>query len=361
VNVPTVTIILCTHERPDMLREALQSIREQTARDAIARVIVSENSSDQRSERVCAEFPDLPILYVQQRPPVPVLLHVKVIWHLVETPLTAILHDDDWWTASHLRSALDALEANQDCVAVYSAFLETFGPRGGAWLNQCYYLAWLATGGETARPVVYLDTPATMLACLLNAGFHYSTVVGRSSLMWEAFARNIARGNAFDNDRTFPVFVGAHGPVGYVTTPNAFVRSHRGRDAWSREHLKRGHMKMAQETTRFLQANFPAEVSAAAARFRSVVGELDPASSEQLHYLLNDCVQDPQRSTLVNECGVDFSLLKPQHTQNGLPHWATDPFNALCPPLLNRWLRAKLWERIMLWKKQKDEASKGTT
>jgi hypothetical protein len=357
VNVPAVTIVLCTHDRPDMLRDALESIREQTARDAVARVIVSENGLGGESEKVCADFPELPIHYVQQRPPVPVLLHIKVIWHLVETPLVAILHDDDWWTATHLRSALDALESNERCVAVYSSFLECFGPRGTAWLNQCYYLAWLATGRETARPVAFLDRPAVMLGCLLNAGFHYSTVVGRSPAVWDAFSRNISRGNSFDNDRTFPVFVSLHGPVGYLTTPSAFVRSHPGREAWSGEHLLRGHMKMAQETTRFLLASFPAEVSAAADRFRSVVRALDSSSAEVIWRVLKDSTFEPQWSTLVNECGIELSAPKPARTQTGLPHWATDAFNAVCPPMLNRWLHLMLWERLMLWKNRRQEGA----
>ena len=353
MSVPTVTIVLCTCNRPDMLRDALQSIREQTARDCIARVVVSENGPTGQSKEVCADFPDLPIVYLQQRPPVPVLLHVKVIWHLVQTPLVAILHDDDWWMAAHLRSALDALESSERCVAVYSSFLESFGPHGTAWLSQCYHLAWLATGGETARPVVLLDPPAVMLGCLINAGFHYSTVVGRSPAMWDAFSRNISRGNSFDNDRTFPVFLSQHGPVGYLAPPSVFVRNHLGREAWSTEHLSRGHMKMAQETTRFFLANFPAEVSAAAARFRSLVRTLDSSSAQALWLVLKDSNSEPQWSTLVNECGIELSAPRQARTQTGLPHWATHAFNAFCPPLLKRWLQRKLWERLMLWNRRR--------
>ena len=345
-----------------MLRDALQSIREQTARDAIARVVVSENGPSGESEKVCTDFPDLPIFYVQQRPPVPVLLHVRAIWHLVETPLAAILHDDDWWMPTHLRSALDALESNERCVAVYSSFLESFGLHGTARLNQCYYLAWLATGGETARPVVYLDPAATMLGCLVNAGFHYSTVVGRTPAMWDAFSRNIARGNAFDNDRTFPVFLSMHGPVGYATSPSVFVRSHPGRAAWSPENLRRGQMNLAQETTRFLLANFPTEVSAAAARFRSFAKTLDSQSAEALWRILKAGTFEPQWSTLINECGIEISALMPARTQIGLPHGVADAFNAFCPRLLNRWLQIKLWERLTLWKKHRQERRvKGTS
>jgi hypothetical protein len=79
------------------LREALESVRRQTARRAIARVIVSENSTNGDSREVCSHFKDLPIVYVQQKPPVPAMLHMKVMWDLVQSPLAAILYDDDWW------------------------------------------------------------------------------------------------------------------------------------------------------------------------------------------------------------------------------------------------------------------------
>jgi hypothetical protein len=87
-----------------MLRDALESIRRQSAVDAVARIVVSENGLNEESGKVCAEFPDLPIVYLLQNPPIPALLHLKAIWHQVESPLVAILHDDDWWAPGHLIS-----------------------------------------------------------------------------------------------------------------------------------------------------------------------------------------------------------------------------------------------------------------
>src|SRR5450631_3615593 len=95
--LPMITVLLCTFNRPEMLREALESVRQQTAHTAIARIVVSENSMNEESGSICDEFSDLPVVYVRQRPPVAPLLHVKTIWSLVESPLVAILHDDDWW------------------------------------------------------------------------------------------------------------------------------------------------------------------------------------------------------------------------------------------------------------------------
>lgn len=339
-----------------MLREALESVRRQTALATITRIVVSENSLNEESRSVCAEFADLPIVYVQQRPPVVALLHIKAIWCLVESPLVAILHDDDWWAPGHLRSALDVLQSDERCVATYSSFLESHGPRSFGWPNQCYFLAWLAAGGDYSQPQLFLDPPSVMLGCLLNAGFHYSTVVGRKEAMWDAFSRNIARGNTFDNDRTFPVFLSRHGSVGYVATPDVFVRQHPFRDAWSPEHLKRGHMKMAQETTRWLLEAYPQEVALAAAKFKSVVGELGPEAN-QIWRMLRSAIYEPQWSTLVRECGVDLTAVKGRLDHGLLPRWANQLVQDVCPPIVLRWaMQHRIlggWEQqVRRWQKK---------
>jgi hypothetical protein len=109
-----LSILPATCNRPLYPREALESVRRQTIRKAIARVVVSENGTNDDSRKVCAQFPDLPLLYVQRKPPVPHILHLKQIWNLVQTPLVATLHDDDWWAPEYLEVAVDALEAKRD-------------------------------------------------------------------------------------------------------------------------------------------------------------------------------------------------------------------------------------------------------
>lgn len=356
VTSSTVTVLLFTCQRASMLREALESIRRQTARAAIARVVVSENSLDTQSEAVCAQFSDLPILYIQQRPPVAPLLHPRAIWEHVNTPAVAILHDDDWWASTHLRASLDVLDAKENCAAVFSSFFESYGPNGVPWLNQSYYFSWIAAGADTMESVAYMDRPAVMLACLLNAGLHYSTVVARAEPLRDAFERNVARGNSFDNDRTFPVFLSEHGPVGYVLTPEVFIRNHPTRFAWEAEYLKVGHMKLAQSTTRWLAQHYPQEVSEAAARFNAKARALDSSSAHSYWKILKAGTFEPQWSTLVKECGVDLSAMRRERENTILPLWAREVLGGICPPVMNRWLQRLCWEQLMLFKKRRANA-----
>lgn len=360
MTVPTLTIMLCTCKRPTMLREALESVRRQTARAAISKIVVSENSLSEESKSVCAEFTDLPIVYVQQRSPLIPLLHLKAIWHLIETPLVAILHDDDWWAPRHLESALDALKSNQQCVAVYSSFFESYGPGRYIWLNQSYYFAWLAAGGDFSESVLFFDPPCVMLGCIINAGFHYSTVVGRREPMWDAYSKNVSLGNMFDNDRTFPVFLSQHGSVGYVTTPEVFVRQHPFRDAWSEEHLKRGHMRMARETTLHLLKAFPQEVALAAAKFKQVAGELGPYEAYNIWRKIRKVIYEPQWSTLVRECGIELSALNRHPREALFPKWFHNLVQSFSPPILLRWaMRSRFtgWENMILRRQKKSKRS----
>jgi hypothetical protein len=344
------------------LREALESVRRQTARRAIAQVIVSENSTNGESRKVCGHFKDLPIVYVQQKPPVPAMLHMKVMWDLVQSPLVAILHDDDWWAPEHLELALAALEVNKDCVAVYSNWYETFGPRSPYWISEVAWLTWLAAGCDFGDPVLYLDPTSMMLTCLLNASLHYSTVVGRNEAMLDACLRNVARNNDFDNDRTFPVFLSSHGRVGYLPAPSVFVRQHPFRDAWRPEIIHK-HFEIANETTRYLWNNYRTTITAAAARFNETMIRLGPQESGPMWTVLRNRVGNPHLTTLIQECGLELEPLLPIRCRSSRS--VKGMIKSLCPPVLwdcARRLRARLgggccWQKdILRW--QAEEASR---
>jgi hypothetical protein len=340
-----------------MLRDGLASIRQQTAKSSIARVVVSENSVSDESEAVCKDFADLPLVYVKQRPPISALSHLGAIWHLVESPLVAILHDDDWWAPRHIESATSAMQSNARCVATYSSFLESYGPQSCGWCNHCASLSWLATGCDFSQPLALLDPVGVMLACLLNAAFHYSTVVGRKEAMWDAYSHNLSRGNAFDNDRTFPVFLSRHGLVGYVTVPEVFVRQHPFRDAWRPEVLRIGHMALARETTRWLQEHYPDQVASAAEKFKVLAMKMSPQEAERVWCMLSDCVWEPQRSTLIKKCNVNFNALAARRPCGLLPRWAFTAMKELCPPVLWRATgRIRMlggWEQyVRRWRKE---------
>src|SRR5215467_4744882 len=152
-----VSIIVATCNRPAFLRDALDSVRSQSAREAIGQVIVSENCLNRESEQVCDEFKELPLVYIKQRPPVPALLHLQAIWPHVRYPVVACLHDDDWWAPDHLQNALAALAAVPGCAGTFSNYFET-SERGGLFqFPTRLWLLWVSLGCDFSPPVVQLS------------------------------------------------------------------------------------------------------------------------------------------------------------------------------------------------------------
>jgi glycosyltransferase involved in cell wall biosynthesis len=296
-----VCVVIPTCQRAPFLREALESVRRQTARKAIAQVVVSENSTNDESRAVCGEFPDLPITYLQQKPPMPALFHVQAIWEAVRSPVIAFLHDDDWWAPDHLASALGILEKEPKCAAVFSSHFVTQGPQFPFQVSHKLWRVWASQELGLSGAEIILDEVGVMLNCLFEATFHYSTLVGRRKPVIEAQVRVVSTGNPFDNDRTFPIFLSEHGAIGYVVRPDVFVRSHPEQDG--RQDKYEGRLwVLLRDTTRWLLKAEPAKVAAAVARFNALRQNMAPGDV----VTLSNMTGEPQRTALIQECGLNL-------------------------------------------------------
>ena len=321
-----VTVIIPTCNRPHFLREAIESVRQQTALDRIGQVIVSENGGCRDSQAVCEEFPGLPICYLYQEPPVPVSLHLREIWPHVKSPLVAFLHDDDWWAPEHLERSTQALDDGPHFAGVFSNHFNTYGPEHPAqiahgWARQ----VWLASGCDFRNPIVNLDQESVILAGLWGAAFHYSTMVARKEFVWDAYGQVVRTENEYDNDRTFPIFLAEHGPVAYLTRPDIFVRWHAAQD---NKRFSERLNEIFIQTTRWIQRTWPDKVAAAAQRFNATADRVDPSHVESIKRYGSG----PFRSVLVEECGLRIpdSLDPIRLPPKGL-RWF---IKQTCPPIL---------------------------
>ncbi len=226
-----LTILLPTANRPAMLRTALQSVADQTARARIARVIVSENGGSRASEAVCAGFPQLPLTYLFRRETLTPLEHGRRLMNEDPgLPYTAILHDDDWWTPVHLAHALAALEANPDS-AVYGC--GHFVVSGESSMLNCSgnLFPWFGSNYAAYAPWWKLSRLNVLMAELLGTASHYSTLVARTPALREA-SSVFETGNIFDNDRMIVFALSAAGPLLFNPTPGVYVRNHGVQDTY---------------------------------------------------------------------------------------------------------------------------------
>lgn len=294
-----IQVLIPTRRRPQFLRNALESVRSQTAIDKIGNVVVSENGSCEESREVCESFPDLPITYILRSPELSAIDHGRVLAEIDTQPYTAILHDDDWWHGAHLETALRGLAMFPSCNASYSSYLDYAADRppmpGPGTLR-----VWVANGCAFDKQVFHLSFPRAMMANLLMTSFHYSTLVCRTTAYKEAVRVALATENSFDNDRMVPMLLGYPEGLVYSTMPLVAVRYH-GDQHW-REFSQQTVSIMA-ETTRWNQRRWPAECAEAAAIFNATA---DVLSADVLQRLSQP---EPLLSTLVNEVG--FHRLKP--------------------------------------------------
>ena len=244
-----LTVLIPTANRGPMLRTALQSVASQTARTKIDRIIVSENGGDRMSEKLCAEFSSLPITYIFRSPAMTPLVHGQLLFRdHAEGDFTAVLHDDDWWTPTHLQLALEALEANPDAAAYGAGHFVVSGE--SSMLNCSGNLfPWFGANYPAFAPWWTLTRINVLMAELLGTISHYSTLVARSTALRETpFV--FETGNTFDNDRMLMFALSASGPLLFNPTPQAFVRNHGVQDCVTYD----GHAKVAHmcETTRWL-------------------------------------------------------------------------------------------------------------
>jgi hypothetical protein len=249
------------------------------------------------------------------------MLHLKAIWDCVRGPVVALLHDDDWWEPHHLEAALRVLNDNATCAATYSSFYHTDGPRFLFQVSHFAWQVWIATKCDFSRQAIVMDDISVLLSCLLNTSFHYSSVVARREAFWHAYNRVVDTGNTYDNDRTFPVFLSEHGPIGYLTRPSVMVRSHAGQDCL-RPEFTENHWQLLNNTTKFLLGAMPDKARQAAERFNAEVRTLQRVHWDRYYH-----VRDPFRSTLIEQCGLN--LLPNNH-----PISVKSILKGLCPPFL---------------------------
>jgi len=243
-----ITVIIPTASRPAMLRTALKSVAEQTARDKIGRIFVSENGGTRDSEQVCAEFPSLPITYLFRVPTTP-HEHGRILHQdCLQGEFTAYLHDDDWWGPSHLKNALEAFEANPNAGTYASAHFAVAGEISQLGCGDISF-PWFGSNYAPLSSIWELSRLNVLMAELLNTMAHYSTMVARTEVLRKA-AYIFDLGNPFDNDRMLIFALSTFGTFLYNPLPEAFIRNHAAQDTSNFEMSKR--IEIMRETTRWM-------------------------------------------------------------------------------------------------------------
>jgi glycosyltransferase involved in cell wall biosynthesis len=220
-----VSVLIPTCRRPVFLRNALRSVQEQTAPASILEVVVVENGGQRESQRVCSEFPDLPIRYIFREPPLLPEHSGRDLFMKAKGERVAVLFDDDWWDRSHLEAALKAFERHPIASAYYCSAFQVASESG--WLQEVMgsFIAWFACSTPLSDGLQILSLTDMVVASLFGTGFFYPCLVANSDHLRQCLGV-YDYGNPYDTDRMLSVELAKHGPVIFDRTPAVFFRKH---------------------------------------------------------------------------------------------------------------------------------------
>jgi glycosyltransferase involved in cell wall biosynthesis len=116
--LPTVSVLIPTHNRPGWLRRALNSVLAGDYDDF--EVIVSNNGRPEDTRELQRRIDDQRVRWAEQPQATGVLENFLAALSLARGRFVAVLHDDDWWDSGLLATLVPQLEIHRVAVAAFA-------------------------------------------------------------------------------------------------------------------------------------------------------------------------------------------------------------------------------------------------
>lgn len=123
MNIPTqpeeqqsVSVIIPTHNRVKMLKEALASVFQQDFEGKIEVIVVDDHSQDGTSEIIAQDYPEIKLISNSEN--VGAYRARNQALAATQGDYIAFLDSDDIWESSYLKSQISALEGREKCFAI---------------------------------------------------------------------------------------------------------------------------------------------------------------------------------------------------------------------------------------------------
>jgi len=224
----SISVAIPTFKRPAMLRDTLESVRNQSRRDLIAEVIVSENSQDTRSEQVVGEFTDLPIRFIRQSPPLQVGDHLSLLPSLCQAQFVALVGDDDMWGRYHLEESARLLNSESDAVAcVNVAVIVNDSSRSIDKPHSTLIQAASPPISERFADHLLFGPKDVLVSSLLWTPLNMWAIVAQREPLMEAFRVFLDPDQGTDCDRYMLWRLSTIGPIAIGREVGLFYRMHR--------------------------------------------------------------------------------------------------------------------------------------
>jgi glycosyltransferase involved in cell wall biosynthesis len=118
--MPIVSVVIPTYRRPQFLRIALASVRDQSFKDI--EIVVHDDGSPEDVAAAVAAFPELPIRFYRSERSLGQTANVIGAMRRATGKYLALLADDDRWKPEFLARMVAALEEKPECVLAFSNY-----------------------------------------------------------------------------------------------------------------------------------------------------------------------------------------------------------------------------------------------
>ncbi|MDY6986512.1 MAG: glycosyltransferase [Thermodesulfobacteriota bacterium] len=150
-SAPRVSVVVCTYQNPDSLRNTLDSLAQQTLEQDLFEVIVVDNNSNDRTRDVVASYSWVTYILEKQVG----LSHARNAGLLAaRADVVAFIDDDAEASKVWLESLLKVYDSVPDAWAVGGKVLPIWDAEKPKWLTKDYYRSLsLVEWGEESRPL----------------------------------------------------------------------------------------------------------------------------------------------------------------------------------------------------------------
>lgn len=121
---PKVTVVIVTYNRPDFVREAIQSVLNQTFADF--ELIVVDNGVEIPAKEIVESFSDSRIRYIQNNKNTDCAGGKNIGIKNMSGEFVAFLDDDDVWFPNKLELQINAFEKNSEAGFCFTAVTQVF-------------------------------------------------------------------------------------------------------------------------------------------------------------------------------------------------------------------------------------------
>lgn len=305
-----VSVIIGTRDRPELLREALTSIRALEGPDLTFEILVGDNGSAPETPNVVAEFGGI---YAKTDKNGCAAAR-NLAMRRATGDFIAFLDDDDLWMPGHIRPHIAFLDAHPDYEAVFSQIVSTNTQR------QPLDEPWPSS----------LPPDGDVFGMMLSG---YFPQVGGSVFRGNAIAKYGLMDESLigDSDWDWQLRIARNGKIGLIAAPCVLFRQ---RDPGSFDQLQRTRQKFTKRIFRrhaFLSRQAPFQRLGLAAIYKAYAGSV-------WHYFDYFCTHAVQRSIAGEYAGARSALFGAFLT---LPHVAISRFLRVPE------LRAAVWSSAL--------------